>query len=73
MINAVHMGNADITISSKVGYMARQGSETAKRVAKVIDWLFWVTIKQKNHCEASIEHDEKHNAFSRSRDIGEIK
>ena len=62
-INALFMGNPDVTISSKVGYMAREGSETAKKMAVVIDWMFWVTIKQENHCAASIEHDEKHNVF----------
>lgn len=58
LINAIHNGNPDITVSSRVGYMAHNGSKTAKAMAAVIDWLFYVTIGQKNHCYESIEWDE---------------
>lgn len=60
LVNAIHLGNPDITISSKVGYMAAQGSKTAKAMAAVIDWLFYVAVGQLNHCAVSIEKDEKH-------------
>mgnify|MGYP003656855917 CR=1 FL=1 len=60
LVNALHNGNPDITVSSRVGYMARQGSKTAYAMAKVIDFLFYVAIGQKNHCDVSIEHDEVH-------------
>lgn len=60
MVNAIHGGNPDITVSSKVGYMAEQGSKTAQAMAVVIDLLFKVAVGQDNHCNASIERDEEH-------------
>lgn len=65
LVNAIHRGNHDISISSKVGYMAREGSQTAIQMAKVIDWLFYVTIGQENHCLVSIEKDEQHYKFGK--------
>ena len=59
-VNTMHNGNPDITVSSKVGYMAEQGSKTATAMAKVIDFLFYISIGQKNHCAVSIERDEVH-------------
>lgn len=53
-------GNPDVTVSSKIGYMAEQGSKTAQYMARFVDWVFYVTIKQRNHCRASIEYDEEH-------------
>jgi len=38
--------------------MALQGSATATYMARVIDWLFYVSTGQINHCYASIEKDE---------------
>ncbi|MFC4699399.1 hypothetical protein ACFO4O_04400 [Glaciecola siphonariae] len=63
LVNAIHAGNPDVTISSKVGYMARKGSKTAYAMAKVIDGLFYLAIGQKNHCDISIETDEEHYEF----------
>ena len=63
LVNAIHLGNPDITISSKVGYMALQGSKTAISMAYVIDKLFYLAIGQENHCAASIEKDEAHYEF----------
>lgn len=60
LVNAIHNGNPDITVSSKVGYMAEQGSKTAAAMAAVIDLLFKVAVGQENHCQASIERDEEH-------------
>lgn len=60
LVNAIHNGNPDITVSSRIGWMAEQGSKTAKYMAVVVDWLFYVSIGQVNHCRASIEHDEDH-------------
>ena len=59
-VNAILGGNPDVTVSSKVGYMAEQGSKTAKAMASVIDLLFKVAVGQENHCQASIERDEEH-------------
>ena len=63
LVNAIHAGNPDVTVSSKVGYMALQGSKTAQLMERVIDWLFYVVAGQKNHCFVSIEQDEKHYTF----------
>ena len=60
MVNAIHGGNPDVTVSSKVGYMAEQGSKTAKAMAVVIDLLFKLAVNQDNHCQVSIERDEEH-------------
>lgn len=60
MVNAIHNGNPDVTVSSKVGYMAEQGSKTARAMAVVIDLLFKLAVNQDNHCQASIERDEEH-------------
>lgn len=60
LVNALHNGNPDITVSSRIGYMAERGSKTAIYMAKVVDWLFYFSIGQKDHCRASIERDEDH-------------
>ena len=60
LVNAIHAGNPDITVSSKVGYMAEQGSTTAQYMEVVIDWMFYKAVKQENHCKQSIERDEEH-------------
>lgn len=60
LVNAIHNGNPDITVSSRIGWMAEQGSKTAAAMAIVVDWLFYVAIGQVNHCQASIERDEDH-------------
>lgn len=66
MVNVVvsafmlRVGNPDVTVSSKVGYMAEQGSKTAKAMAVVIDLLFKLAVGQENHCAVSIERDEEH-------------
>lgn len=60
LVNALHNGNPDITVSSMVGYMSREGSKTARAIEVVIDWLFYISIGQKNHCLVSIEEDEDH-------------
>ena len=60
LVNAIHFGNPDVTVSSKVGYMAEKGSKTAKAMAVAIDLLFKLAVNQDNHCQASIERDEEH-------------
>ena len=59
-VNVILGGNEDVTVSSKVGYMAEQGSKTAQAMAAVIDLLFKLAVNQDNHCQASIERDEEH-------------
>lgn len=65
LVNAVHAGNPDITVSSRVGWLAEQGSKTAIGMAYAIDFLFFVAIGQRDHCKASIERDEKHKGWTK--------
>lgn len=60
LINAIHGGNPDITVSSRLGFMAIKGSKTALVMEKVVNFLFYISVGQKDHCRASIEHDEQH-------------
>jgi hypothetical protein len=60
LVNAIHNGTPDTTVSSRVGLMAENGSKTAKKMAAVIDFMFYVAIGQRNHCAVSIERDEVH-------------
>jgi hypothetical protein len=60
LVNAIHNGNPDITVSSRIGWMAERGSKTAAAMASVVDWLFYIAIGQKDHCKVSIERDENH-------------
>ena len=60
LVNAIHNGNPDITVSSKVGYMAEQGSKTATTMAAVINSLWYIGTGQRNHCIKAIERDEEH-------------
>ena len=62
MVNAIHNGNPDITVSSRIGWMAEQGSRTAAAMAVVVDLLFYISIGQRNHCAVSIERDEDNSA-----------
>lgn len=58
------------TISSEVGNLARNGSETGHRVRLVIDKGFEVGVGQENHCEASIEKEDKHLLSPRRAIVG---
>lgn len=62
-VNMLHQGNPDITVSSRVGYLAEKGSKTALGMEKVIDYIFYKAIRQENHCRVSIERDEIHREF----------
>lgn len=57
-VNTVFRGNPDHTISGRVGYHARRGREGYQFAEKVIDGLFYLVIRQRNHCAQSIEPDE---------------
>lgn len=62
-VNCIFMGNEDITISSRVGYLSELGSKTALCMEIVINTMFYVAAGQENHCRASIERDEKHYTY----------
>ena len=56
--NTLADGNPDETISSRVGRNAIHGKKWALIAEKVINALFWVVARQRNHCRAHIEYDE---------------
>lgn len=60
LVNAIHNGTPDTTVSSRIGLMAERGSKTAKKMAVVVDLMFYITVGQRNHCNVSIERDEVH-------------
>jgi len=60
LVNAIHNGNPDITVSSMIGWRAEQGSKTATAMAYVVDLMFYIAIGQRDHCRVSIERDEDH-------------
>lgn len=59
-INGYFGGTVDTTISGRVGFYAAQGREGYVLAEKVIDTIFWLAIRQRGHCRASIEPDESH-------------
>jgi hypothetical protein len=58
-VNVIFGGKPDETISSRVGIEYLKGSRTAKLIRGVVDWLFYIAVKQVNHCVASIEWQEQ--------------
>lgn len=56
--NALGGGDADETISSRVGKAALAGRRWALLMERVIDWLFLQVTGERDHCRASIEWDE---------------
>ncbi|MGJ8680523.1 hypothetical protein [Paraglaciecola sp.] len=60
LVNRFLGGYWKTTISSEIGAYAIAGSETALRMEIVVNWIFYVTVKQVNHCRASIESDDLH-------------
>jgi hypothetical protein len=59
-LNTIFFGTVDTTISARVGYYAAQGRIGYIMAEKIIDTLFWLAVRQKGHCRASIEPDEIH-------------
>jgi hypothetical protein len=64
-VNTIFGGNPDVTVSSMIGVVKLSGSKTALYVANVVDKLFYLAVKQVNHCVVSIEHDEEHWSFGK--------
>jgi hypothetical protein len=58
-VNVIFGGKPDETISSRVGIEYLKGSRTASRIRGVVDWIFYIAVKQVNHCVASIEWQEQ--------------
>lgn len=60
------------TVSSEVGNLARSGSDTGDKMRDVIDYGFKKGVGQDNHCEASIEPNDKHNLEVKRAIVGFI-
>uniref|UniRef100_A0A6M3J526 Uncharacterized protein n=1 Tax=viral metagenome TaxID=1070528 RepID=A0A6M3J526_9ZZZZ len=59
-INTFFGGNPDTTISGRVGYHAANGRVGYALAERVINWLFYIAARQKNHCRDAIEPAEKY-------------
>lgn len=57
-INALLGGRPDHTISGRVYYHEQLGSQTAAELRKLIDAVFYLAIKEVDHCKNAIEWDE---------------
>jgi hypothetical protein len=58
-VNTYFGGNPDHTISGRIGVNAMRGREGYMLAEKIVDGLFYLVIRQENHCRKSIEPDEK--------------
>tara|TARA_R110000851_G_scaffold183012_1_gene332113 strand:- start:1066 stop:1485 length:420 start_codon:yes stop_codon:yes gene_type:complete len=66
LTNAILGGHYLTTISSLLGHLRELGSATGTAVANVVDWGFYVTISQENHCTVSMEKTDVYD-WSSSR------
>ncbi len=64
-VNVLFGGNPDVTVSSQIGYMASKDDRAAIVMAYFVDFMFYVAVGQKEHCKASIEHDENHERWAK--------
>jgi hypothetical protein len=58
-VNAIFSGNPDHTISGRIGVNAMRGRDGYILAEKIVDGLFFLVIRQRNHCRRSVEPDEK--------------
>jgi hypothetical protein len=54
-INALFAGHPDHTISGRIGVNAMRGREGYILAEKIVDGLFYLVIRQENHCRKAIE------------------
>ena len=57
LVNAIHNGHPDHTISGRIGYESHKGSKTAAGLETVVDLLFKIATGEENHCYNAIEWD----------------
>jgi len=48
------------TISSELGNLKRNGSGSGTLAANFVDYLFYLAVKEQNHCMNAIEAEDKH-------------
>lgn len=59
-INKILGGSGETTISSEIGAYATAGSGTGLRMERVVNFGFYTSIGQVNHCRASMKADDEH-------------
>lgn len=60
-VNTMLGGDRDITVSSRIGWNAEQGSKTALLMESWLNPVWQLFTGQDNHCRRAIERDENHN------------
>lgn len=58
-MNALFAGHPDHTISGRIGVQAMRGREGYILAEKIVDGLFYLVIRQENHCRKAIERHIK--------------
>ena len=53
MVSDLFFGKPNYTISARTYEAAQKGYKVGLLLEKVINWIFWVTMKQDNHCYRS--------------------
>jgi len=64
VINAIIGGDPGETISSRMGKGKLKGQPVHTFISRVIDLLFEMLFREKDHCVSSIQNDEGKNAIS---------
>ena len=54
LINAVIGGDPRETISSRVGKGREAGKPVHTVIANIIDWVFWIAFREREHCFLAI-------------------
>ncbi|MFC6441043.1 hypothetical protein [Bowmanella sp. JS7-9] len=60
-LNALLGGDRDITLSSRIGWNAERGSQTALYMEAWLNPVWELFTGIDNHCRRAIERDEQHN------------
>nr|WP_136252885.1 hypothetical protein [Ningiella ruwaisensis] len=71
LVNAIFGGHFKTTISSELGYQSSK-SDTARYMAKVVDWLFYVTVGEVDHCKNAMEKEDLYYVSGLRMSIGFI-
>lgn len=50
LVSAILGNHHNTTISALLGQLKTEQSKTGTLVANVVDWLFWIARKERNHC-----------------------
>ena len=58
-VNAITGGNRDLTISQRLAFRERLGTASwyEVKLARFVDWLFWIAVREEDHIANSIRED----------------